>query len=133
MSSELVALIVRLAKENPCWGYDKIQGELLKLGYNLSASSVRNILKRHRVTPASQRSSSSWSSFLGHYKDQILACDLFTVETIRLQTIQVLFFIELGTRRIYLAGCTTDPDTTWVTQQARQRVWVLDEAQKVNM
>jgi hypothetical protein len=122
ISSELEALIVRLAKENPCWGYDKIQGELLKPGYNLSASSVRNILKRHRLTPASERSSGSWRSFLGHDKDQILACDFFTVETIWLKTIYVLFFIELGTRRVHLAGCTTNPDTTWVTQQARQLV-----------
>jgi len=65
--------------------------------------------------------------FLGHYNNQILACDCFTVETIRLQTIQVLFFIELGTRRLSLAGCTTDPDTVWVTQQARQRVWELND------
>jgi hypothetical protein len=72
-SSELDALIVRLAKENPRWGCDKIQGELLKPGYNLSASSVRNTLKRHRLTPASERSSGSWRSFLEHDKDQILA------------------------------------------------------------
>ena len=127
ISSELEALIVRLAKENPRWGYDKIQGELLKLGHNLSASSVRNILKRHRITPASERSSGSWRSFLGHYKDQILACDFFTVETIWLKTIYVLFFIDLGTRRVHLAGCTTNPDTTWVTQQARQLVWNLKD------
>jgi len=99
MSSELVALTVRLAKENPHWGYDKIQGELLKPGYNLSASSVRNIIKRHRVTPVSQRSTGSWRSLLRHYKDQILACDFFTVETIWLKTIDVLFFIELDTRQ----------------------------------
>ncbi len=130
MSSELVALIVRLAKENPRWGYDKIQGELLKLGYSLCASSVRNILKRHRITPASERSSSSWGNFLGHYKDQILACDFFTVETIWLKTIYVLFFIELGTRRVHLAGCTAHPETTWVTQQARQLAWDLKEDDK---
>jgi len=91
---------------------------------------VRNVLKRHRISPASQKSSGSWRSFLGHYKHQILACDCFTVETIRLQTIQNLFFIELGTRRVHLAGGMTDPDTTWVTQQARQLVWYLkDDAQ----
>jgi len=84
MSSELEALTVRLAKENPHWGYDKIQGELLMLGYTLSPASVRNVLKRHRISTTSERSSGSWRSFLGHYKDQILACDLFTVETIRL-------------------------------------------------
>ncbi len=127
ISSELQALIVRLAKENTRWGYDKIHGELLKLGHNLSATSVRSVLKRHRITPASERSTGTWHSFLGHYKDQILACDFFTVETIWLKTIYVLFFIELGTRRIYLAGCTTNPDITWVTQQARQLVWNLKD------
>jgi hypothetical protein len=130
MSSELEALTVRLAKENPRWGYDKIRGELLKPGYNLSASSVRNILKRHRLTPASERSSGSWRSLLRHDKDQILACYFFTVETIWLKTIYVLFFIEPGTRPVHLAGCTTTPDTIWVTQQARQMVWYLkDDAQ----
>ncbi len=127
ITSELEALIVRLAKENPHWGYDKIQGELLKLGHRLGATSVRNILKQHRITPASERSSRSWRSFLSHYKDQILACDFFTVETICLKTIYVLFFIELGTRRVHLAGCTTNPDATWVTQQARQLVWDLKD------
>ncbi len=100
------------------------------IGYKLSTSSVRNILKRQRVTPACERSSGSWRSFLGHYKDQILACDFFTVETTRLKTINVLYFIELGTRRIHLAGCTTNPDSTWVTQQSRQLVWNLDDNPK---
>ena len=130
ISPELEALIIRLAKENPRWGYDKIQGELLKLGFKLCASSVRNILKKHRVPPTNERSSGSWRTFLGHYKDQILACDFFTVETIWLKTIYVLFFIELGTRRIHLAGCTTTPDSTWVTQQARQLVWNLNDDSK---
>jgi len=85
ISSELKALKVRLARENPRWGYDKIQGELLKLGYKLCGSSARNILKRHRVTPACERSAGSWRTFLGHYKDQLLACDFFTVETIWLK------------------------------------------------
>jgi len=75
ISSELEALIVRLAKENPGWGYDKIQGELLKLGHNLSATSVGSVLKRHRITPALERSKGSWRSFLGHYKEQILGPD----------------------------------------------------------
>ena len=132
ISSELEALIVCLAKENPRWGYDKIQGELLKLGHRLGSTSVRNILKRHRVNPISQRSTGSWRSFLGHYKDQILACDFFTVETIWLKTIYVLFFIEHGTRRIHLAGCTKNPDAGWVSQQARQLVWELkDDTQEM--
>ena len=127
ISPELETLVVRLARENTRWGYGKIQGELLKLGYSLSASTIRNILKRHRLTPASERSSGSWRTFLGHYKDQILACDFFTVETIWLKTIYVLFFIELGTRRVRLAGCTSNPDKIWVTQQARQLIWNLKD------
>jgi transposase InsO family protein len=125
ISSELETLIVRLGKENLRWGYDKIRGELLKLGYGISASSVRNILKQHRIATSAERSSGSWRNFLGHYKGQILACDFFTVETIWLKTIYVLFFIELGTRRVHLAGWTTNPNATWVTQQARQLVWYL--------
>jgi transposase InsO family protein len=127
ISSELETLIVRLAKENLRWGYDKIRGELLKLGYGISASSVRNILKQHWIATSSERSSGSWRNFLGHYKGQILACDFFTVETIWLKTIYVLFFIELGTRRVHLAGWTTNPNATWVTQQARQLVWYLKD------
>ena len=127
LSSELEQLIVRLAKENTRWGYDKIQGELLKLEYEVSPTTVRNVLKRNRILPVSQRSTSTWRSFLGHYKDQILACGFFTVETIALKTIYVLFFIELGTRRVHLAGCTAHPNQQWVTQQARQLVWELDD------
>ena len=127
ISSELETLILRLAKENLGWGYDKIRGELLKLSYRISASSVRNILKQRRIATSSERLSGSWRNFLGHYKAQILACDFFTVETIWLKTIYVLFFIELGTRRVHLAGWTTNPNATWVTQQARQLVWYLKD------
>jgi hypothetical protein len=93
---ELEALIVRLAKENQRWGYEKIQGVLLKIGYRLSASSVRNTLKRHGVTPVPQRSTGLWPTFLGHYKDQILASDFFTVETIWLKTLYMLFLYHLN-------------------------------------
>ena len=104
LSSELKELIIRLANENPRRGYDKIHGELLKLGFAASPISVRNVLKHHQISPAPQRSSISWRSFLGHYKDQILACDFFTIETISLKTLYVLFFIELGSRRVHFAG-----------------------------
>jgi hypothetical protein len=84
-TAELEALIVRLAKENTRWGYERIQGELLKLGYTLCPSTVGNVLKRQSfprsigdgITPACERSSSSWRKFLGHYKEQMLACDFF--------------------------------------------------------
>ena len=80
-------------------------GELLTLGYSVSRSSMRNVLKRQYIPPAPKRKrkGSSWRSFLGHYADQMLTCDFFTVETIRLQTLYVLFFIELGTR-LHLSG-----------------------------
>ncbi len=123
---DVEALIVRIAQENPRLGYDKLQGELLKLGFKVHPSTVKNVLHRHGLLPAPQRGRSSWRTFLKHYRQQMLACDFFTVEILRLETLYVLFFIELGSRRVHLAGCTTTPDRVWVTQQARQLVWNLD-------
>ncbi len=128
IAPDLEVMILRLAKENPRWGYSKIHGELYNLGYRVSRSTVRNVLKRQQLPPAPQRATpSSWRTFLKHYQGQILACDFFTVETLWLKTIYVLFFIDLGTRHVYLAGCTARPTTTWVTQQARQMSWQLDD------
>ena len=127
--SDIEALIVRLAKENPTWGYGKLEGELGKLGYNIGRSTIKAVLKRKRVPPAPLRGKqgSTWRTFLGHYKDQLVACDFFTVETAWLKTLYVLFFIELGSRRVHLAGCTATPTHAWVTQQARQFSWQLQE------
>src|SRR5258708_2588191 len=88
-------LIVRLARENPRMGFEKIQGELLKLGYEVDCSTVRNVMRRHHLPPAPERGRSSWRSFLNHYRMQMLACDFFIIETITLQTLYVLFFIEM--------------------------------------
>ncbi len=127
-SAETKHLILQLAQENPRWGYGKIQGELIKLNVMVSRSTVRNILRRHGFLPAPVRSGSiGWKHLMAHYKDHILACDFFTVETIWLKTIYVFFFIELGTRRVHFAGITTNPNQVWVTQQARQLVWKLRE------
>jgi putative transposase len=128
ISQELSELIVQLAKENTRWGYGKIAGEWQKLGYEISESTVRNILKANDILPAPVRFGSiGWRKLMGHYKEQLLACDFFTVETIRMQTLYVLFFIELGTRQVYMAGITDHPDGAWVAQQARNTVWLLDE------
>ena len=128
---ELESLVVRLAQENDDFGYDRIQGELEKLGYTISDEGIANILRRHNIPPSPEREGSpSWRHLMAHYKDQILACDFFTVETLFLKTVYVLFFIELGTRRVHFAGCTTNPDGAWVTQQARQMTWNLDDADK---
>jgi putative transposase len=107
-------LVVRFARENPRWGYPRIAGELLKLGTRVSPSTVRRLL----LTPAPRRSGPSWRAFLRQQAASMIACDFF-VETISLRRFYVLFFIELESRRVHLAGCTTNPMGGWVTQQAR--------------
>ncbi len=131
-ASELQALLLRLAAENPRWGYSKLHGELLKLGYAIGRSTVRDILKRQHVLPAPERAKkgSSGREFLSHYGQQIVACDFFTVETAWLKTLYVLFFIELSSRRVHIAGCTAHPTAAWVTQQARQLSWTVQDAQQ---
>jgi putative transposase len=125
--TELERLVLRLARENG-WGCGKIEGELLKLGYRIHAETVRNILKRHGIPPVRERRPSpGWQQLMSHYKDQLLACDFFTLETLFLQTVYVFFFIELGTRRVHFAGCSVQPNGAWVTQQGRQMVWKLEE------
>jgi transposase InsO family protein len=117
-----------MAKEDPRWGYGKIQGELLKLNFTVSESAVRDVLKRRHIQPTPTRNGSdNWQHLMTHYKEQILACDFFTVDTLWLKRLYVLFFIELGTRKVYLAGITAHPNAGWVTQQARQVVWELSE------
>jgi putative transposase len=112
-------LVLRFAHENPRWGYPRIAGELLKLGLRVSPSTVRRILLGNGVGPAPRCSGPSWRQFLRQQAATMLACDLFTVETLSLRRFYVLFFIELASRRVHLAGCTTNPTGAWVTQQAR--------------
>src|SRR5437868_912413 len=97
-------LVLRLATENPGWGYQRIRGELLKLGHQASTTAIRALLRRHRLPPAPRRAGSSWRAFLRAHAAGVLACDFFTVETLRLQTLYVLFFIELQTRRVFIVG-----------------------------
>lgn len=128
IEQELESLILCLAKENPRWGYGKIEGELIKLGFTVSRTTIQKTLRRHNILPAPVRGGSiGWRHLISHYKQQILATDLFTVETIKLKTLYVLFFIELGTRRIHISGITSSPTGAWTTQQARQLVWKLDD------
>jgi len=112
-------LVLRFARENPGWGYPRIAGELLKLDLRVSPSTIRRILLGNRLGPAPRRSGPSWRQFLRQQAASMLACDFFTVETISLHRFYVLFFIELESRRVHLAGCTTNPSGAWVTQQAR--------------
>ena len=108
-----------MARENPRWGYPRIAGELLKVGVRVSPSTVRRLLLAAGLMPAPRRNGPSWREFLRQQATSVLACDFFTVETITLRRYYVLFFIELGSRRVHLAGCTTNPTGVWVTQQAR--------------
>jgi putative transposase len=130
LSSAYGDLVLRLATENRRWGYQRIHGELLKLGYCVSATAIRSLLRRHGVPPAPRRAGVSWRAFLRAHAAGVLACDFFTVETLRLQTLFVLFFIELQTRRVFVVGCTEHPSATWVTQQARNLSWQLDEEER---
>src|SRR5918995_2385655 len=112
-------LVLRFARENPGWGYPRIAGELLKLGLRVSPSTVRRILLANQLGPAPRRSGPSWRQFLRRQAASMLACDFFTVETLSLRRFYVLFFSELESRRVHLAGCTTNPSGGWVVQQAR--------------
>ena len=101
------------------WGYQRIAGELNNLGLSVSPSTVRRLLARAGLEPAPRRSGPSRREFLRAQAASVVACDFFTVETALLRRYDVLFFIELHTRRDHLAGTTTKPDGRWVTQQAR--------------
>ncbi len=115
------------------WGYRRIQGEALKLGVRISHMGVAKILRSRGIPPAPRRSQTSWRRFVRHHAAQILATDFFTVETTWLQRLHVLFFIELASRKVHLAGITASPTGEWVAQQARNLAWKLqDGALKAN-
>ena len=122
ISAALRALIVRLASENPTWGYRRIHGELFGLGHRIAPSTVWSILKHAGFDPSSCRRDQTWRAFLHAQGRHVIACDFFTVDTIFLRRLYVLFFIELDTRRVHLAGITAHPTGTWATQQARQMI-----------
>jgi transposase InsO family protein len=119
----IVNLTLRFAKENPSWGYDRIQGALANVGYPISDTTVENILKAHGVEPAPDRQrTGSWSTFLKAHWDVLAAIDFTTVEVWTkggLVTYYLLFVMELKTRRVHFAGCTTSPNEAWMKQIAR--------------
>ena len=127
MRREVRELVLRLARENPCWGYQRIVGELKGLGITVAATTVRTWLRAAGLGPASRRHGMTWREFVRAHRHSMLAVDFFTVETIWRQRLYVLFFIELGSRRVHLAGCTPNPNASWVAQQARQLTWSLAE------
>ncbi len=120
------ALIVRLARENPR-SYQRIVGELKALGIVASATTVRKILREEQLGPANKRKGPTQREFLRTQAKSIIVVDFFTIDTVWLQRVYVLFFIEVASRRVHLAGCTAHPDAEWVTQQARQVAWTFAE------
>jgi len=127
IAKERRALIIRFARENPRWGYQRIVGELKGLGIVVSATTVKKILREQQLGPAGTRKGPSWREFLRAQAKSIIAVDFFTVDTVWLQRLYVLFFIEVGSRRVHLAGCTAHPDAEWVIPQARQVAWAFAE------
>lgn len=120
-------LVLRLAAENPTWGHRRIQGELLNLGHQLAASTAWKILHRAGIDPAPRRSGPTWQQFLTAQAHTILACDFFTVDTVMLKRIYVLFFVEITTREVHVVGVTAHPTGAWVAQQARNLLMGLDQ------
>ena len=127
MAGQVRDLVLRLAAENPTWGYLRVHGELVGLGQQVSASTVWRILHRAGIDPAPRRAGPSWREFCVTQAASILACDLFTVETVLLQRLYVLFVLELGSRHVHVLGATFSPTGQWVAQQARNLLMELDD------
>ena len=121
-------LVIRMATENPTWGHRRVQGELIKLGHRIAASTVWQILHNAGIDPAPRRTGPTWKQFLTAQARGILAADFVHVDTVFLRRIYALIVIEHGTRRAYLAGVTAHPDGSWTTQAARN--FLMDLGQR---
>jgi putative transposase len=127
MRREIRDLVLRLARENPRWGYPRIVGELKGLGITVSATTVRAFLRAAGLGPSGNAPGDDLPRVRPRTPTESVGRRFFTVETIWLQRLYVLFFIELGSRCVHVAGCTPNPTAPWVIQHARQLSWTLAE------
>ena len=126
--TELRRLVLRLDAENSSWGYRRIYGEMRRLGHRIAASTVWKILRDAGREPTPNRTGQSWSEFIASQAHALVATDFFCVDTVTLRRFHVLFFIELDTRRVHLAGITTNPTGPWTTQAARNLLMGYNKA-----
>ncbi len=116
-----------MARENPGWGYFRIRGQLFKLGYQVAATTIRSVLLVAGVPPSGRRSQLTWKQFLAAHAETLIAADFFSVDTIFFKRLYILIYVHLASRRVQLPSCTSEPNADWVTQQARNLSWKLED------